>query len=58
MVQRQVFLKDGVVIFLFNFIQGFSFLYLEIIFLFQKLCYSFEEELFFSVTIILLKKSF
>ena len=40
--------------FLFNFfIQGLSFLHVEITLLFAKLCYAFEEKLFFSATIIL-----
>ena len=37
--------------------QGLSFLHLDINLLFAKLCYAFEEKLFFSATIILWKKS-
>ena len=36
--------------------QGLSFLHLEITLPFSKLCYAFEEKLFFSATIILWKK--
>ena len=45
----------GLTFFLFNFfiINYLSFLHLEITLSFAKLCYTFEEELFFSVTIIL-----
>ena len=46
MVQGQVFFSYLV----------FSFLHLEIALPFAKLCYAFEEKLFFSVTIILYKK--
>ena len=35
------------------FFQGLSFLHLEITLPFAKLCYAFEEKLFFSATIIL-----
>ena len=35
------------------FFQGLLFLLLEIILVFAKLCYTFEEELFFCATIIL-----
>ena len=35
------------------FFQGLSFLHIEIILPFAKLCYAFEEKLFFSVTIVL-----
>ena len=35
------------------FFPGLSFLHLEIILLFAKLCYTFEGELFFFVTIFL-----
>ena len=35
------------------FFQGLSFLHLEITLSFAKLCYAFEENLFFSATIIL-----
>ena len=57
MVQGQVFLKGGggagpLALFLFNF-QDLSFLHLEITLPFAKLCYAFEEKLFFSSTIIL-----
>ena len=60
MVQGQVFLKGGggagpLALFLFNF-QDLSFLHLEITLSFAKLCYAFEEKLFFSSTIILWKK--
>ena len=41
---------------LFNFFQGYHFLHSEIILLSAKLCYAFEEELFFSTKIILWKK--
>ena len=44
-------------LFHWHFLQGLSFLYLEMTLPFEKLCYAFEENLFFSVTIILLKKS-
>ena len=58
MVQGQVFLKGvgGLALVLFNFFQGLSFLHLEITLTFAKLCYAFEEKLFFSATIILGKK--
>ena len=42
---------------LFNFFQGYHFLHSEIILLSAKLCYAFEEELFFSTKIILWKKN-
>ena len=60
MVQGQVFLKgvSGIALVLFNFFQGLSFLNLEITLTFAKLCYAFEEKLFFSATIILGKSSF
>ena len=60
MVQGQVFLKgvSGIALVLFNFFQGLSFLHLEITLTFAKLCYAFEEKLFFSATIILGKSSF
>ena len=51
MAQRQVFLKGGAGSF-----QGLSFLHLEITLPFAKLCYAFEEKLFFSATIIFMKK--
>ena len=35
------------------FFQGFSFLHLEVTLPLAKLCYAFEEKLFFSATIIL-----
>ena len=41
---------------LFSIFKGLSFLHLEITLPFAKLCYVFEENLFFSVTIILWKK--
>ena len=47
MVQRQVFLKGG---------GGSGILHLEITLLSAKLCYAFEEKLFFSATIIFGKK--
>ena len=48
MVQGQVFLKGGgLALVLFNFFQGLSFLHLEIILPFAKLCYAFEEKNFF-----------
>ena len=44
----QVLLKGaGWTLFLFNFFQGLSFLHLEITLPFAKLCYAFEEKLFF-----------
>ena len=59
MVQGQVFLKGegegGQTLFLFNFFNVYHFFYLEIALPFAKLCYAFEEKLFFSVTIICLK---
>ena len=59
-MQGQVFLKGGgaggeLTLFLFEFFQGLSFWHLEIILPFPKLCYTFEEKLFFSVTIIMEK---
>ena len=62
MVQGEVFLKEGeggVALFLSNFFKVFtylSFLHLKITLPFEKLCYAFEEKLFFSATIILWKK--
>ena len=55
MVQGQVLLKREVrTLFLFNFFKVYrSFLHLEIILLFAKLCYTFEEKVFLSATIIL-----
>ena len=59
MEQGQVFVKGwgggggGLVLFLFNFSKGLSFLHLEIILLFAKLSYAFEEKKNFSATIIL-----
>ena len=47
MVRRQVFLKGG---------GGAGILHLEITLLSAKLCYAFEEKLFFSATIIFGKK--
>ena len=52
-MQGQVFLKGRADTFPMYFFQGLSFLHLEIILPFAKLCYAFEEKLFFSVTIIL-----
>ena len=51
MAQRQLFLKGGAGSF-----QGLSFLHLEITLPFAKFCYAFEEKLFFSATIIFMKK--
>ena len=59
MVQGQIFLKGGrwgVGTFPIYFFQGLSSLHLEIFLSFAKLCYAFEEKLFFSVTKILGKK--
>ena len=53
MVQGQVFLKGGTDTFPISFFQVLSFLHLEITLPFAKLCYAFEEKLFFSATIIL-----
>ena len=57
MVQGQVLLRGGGggggVTLPFCFFQGLSFLQLEITLPFGKMCYAFEEKLFFSVTIIL-----
>ena len=54
MVQGQICLKGWWAdTFPIYFFQGFSFLYLEITLPFAKLCYVFQEKLFFSVTIIL-----
>ena len=39
--------------FAISFFQGLSFLHLEIILPFARLCYAFEKKLFFSVIIIL-----
>ena len=51
MVQGQVFLEGDT--FPIQVFQDLSFLHLEITLPFAKLCYAFEEKLFFSVTIIL-----
>ena len=54
MVLGQVLLKGGGDdIFSIQFFQSLSFLHLEITLPFSKLCYAFEEKLFFSATIIL-----
>ena len=59
MVQGQVFLKggggEGAALSLFNFFKVISFLHLEIFlpFAFAKLCYTFEENFFFTATRIL-----
>ena len=53
MVQGQVFLKGHCRSF-----QGLSFLHLEIILFFAKLCFEFENELCFSAIIISWKKPF
>ena len=55
-MQGQVFLKGGN--WHFSIFKGLSFLHLEIILPFVKVCYAFEEKLFFSVTIILWKNVF
>ena len=54
MVQGQVFLKGGD--WHFSIFKGLSFLHLEITLPFAKLCYGFEEKIFFSVTIVIWKK--
>ena len=41
-----------------KFFHGLSFLHLEITLPFARLCYGFEEKLFFSATIIYEKRSF
>ena len=46
-MQGQVFLKGGAGTFPIKFFQGLSFLHSEITLLFAKLCYAFEEKLFF-----------
>ena len=46
-MQEQVFLKGGAGTFLIKFFQGLSFLHSEITLPFAKLCYAFEEKLFF-----------
>ena len=59
MVQGQVLLRGGGgggLTLPIWFFQGLSFLQLEITLPFAKMCYAFEEKLFFSVTIILWKK--
>ena len=58
MAQGQVFLqgREGGGTFPIKFFQDLSFLHSEITLLFAKLCYAFEEKLFFSTTIFLLKK--
>ena len=53
MVQGQVFLKAGAGTFPISFFQGLSFLHLEITLPLVKLCYAFEENLFFCATLIL-----
>ena len=50
-------LQGGRWLFPIYFFQGLSFLHLEIILLFAKLCNAFEEKLFFSATIIFGRKS-
>ena len=60
MMQGQLFLKGwgrGLALFLSDFFKVYDFLYLEITVNFGKLCYGFEEILFFSATIVLRKKS-
>ena len=53
MVQWQVFLKgEGASTFPIKFFQGLSLLHSEITLPFLKLCYAFEEKLFFSAIII------
>ena len=54
MVQGQAFLKGGLALFLFNFFKVYHFRIWKL--LFAKLCYAFEEKLFFYATIILWKK--
>ena len=56
MVQEKVFLKGGGGTFPIWFFQDLSFLHLEITLPFAKLCYAYEEKLFFSAIIILWKK--
>ena len=56
MVQGQVFLQGWAGTFPIKFFQGLSFLHSEITLPFAKLCYAFEEKIFFSATIILWKK--
>ena len=56
MVQGQVFLKGGGGAGTFPILFFVFFLHLEITLPFAKLCYAFEEKLFFSATIILGKK--
>ena len=53
MVQGQVFLKGEAGTFPIKFFQGLSFLHSEITLPLAKLCYAFEEKVFFSATIIL-----
>ena len=53
MVQGQVFLKKGAGTFPIKCFQGLLSLHLEITLPFGKLCYAFEENLFFSATIVL-----
>ena len=45
MVQGQAFLKGGLALFLFNFFKVYHFRIWKL--LFAKLCYAFEEKLFF-----------
>ena len=59
MVQGQVFLQRGADTFPIQFFQGLSCFHLETTLPFAKLCYVFEKKkYFFSVTIILSKRSF
>ena len=53
MVQGQVFLKGGTGTFPIKFFQGLLLLHSKITLPFAKLCYAFEEKLFFSPTIVL-----
>ena len=53
MVQGQVFLKGGAGTFPIKFFQGLLLLHSKITLPFAKLCYAFEEKLFFSPTIVL-----
>ena len=55
MLEGQVLLKGGGGAYTYPiyFFQGLSFLHLEITLPFARLCYAFQEKLFFSVTIIL-----
>ena len=60
MVQGQAYLKKegGACTFPISFFQVLSFLHLEIVLLFAKLCYAFEEKLSFFYRDNFIKKSF